>query len=86
MYKDMKRWTEIRLRVLKGEASKHEIAHAVSDGKHGKPWFSRMGKAALKSHSLGRKDLVKLLEEEFENYKGGIKVTDMDVYDDIEPK
>gem|GEM_PF-5883748 len=46
MYKDMEEWTEIRLRVLKGEATKREILRET--GTH---YFSYRSQQTNPSHS-----------------------------------
>jgi len=47
----------------------HEIAHAVTNDRHGKKWQNRFLNAAKKAESLGRKSLAKSIREEVKLYQ-----------------
>ncbi len=46
----------------------HEITHAVTSCGHGKPWLSRMSKAAQRAEQLGMKDLAQQIRSSLDWY------------------
>ena len=46
----------------------HEIAHAVTNGGHGKKWQERYRKAGKKAEEIGRKNLAEKVYEDIEMY------------------
>ncbi len=62
----------------------HEIAHAVTDGGHGKKWQARMEKAAVTAEQAGRTELATLLRKEIIGYRDPMaRVTAGLVYSEI---
>jgi len=61
----------------------HEIAHAVTDGGHGKKWLERMEKAAEKAESIGLHTTAKLLQEQIAGYRSQRPVKASDIYHEI---
>lgn len=47
----------------------HEIAHAVTNGGHGKNWQARMERAAIIAEETGRMELAGLLRNEVASYE-----------------
>ena len=62
----------------------HEIAHAVTDGGHGKKWQQRMEKAVVTAEQASRTELAALLRKEIVGYRNPMaRVTAGLVYSEI---